>query len=110
MPLLPAVALQAVNEAAADAMSEGKGGGKGGAVTAASSERRGTFTDLALCLAGGLDDAALSSLFKTAAVGLQVNSRSWLAAFSPGYALHHQSASSHRGWSFERSQPQEPGT
>lgn len=84
--LLFAVASQAVNEAAADAMSEGKGGGGGGAITADSSERRGTFTDLALCLAGGLDDAALSSLFKTAAVGLQVNSRS-LPAFNP-LAVH----------------------
>ena len=34
--------------------------------------RRGTFLDLALCLAGGLQDAGLATLFKTAAIGLPV--------------------------------------
>ncbi len=60
--------LQVVNDAAADeapADAVREGGDVPGA-------RRGTFLDLALCLAGGLQDAGLSTLFKTAALGLPV--------------------------------------
>ena len=68
--------MQVVNDAAApavpaDALQEG------GDTPAA---RRGTFLDLALCLAGGLSDAGLATLFKTAALGLPVGSCSTLQA------------------------------
>jgi hypothetical protein len=60
--------VQVVNDAAAagaaaDTVREG------GDTPAA---RRGTFLDLALCLAGGLHDSGLATLFKTAALGLPV--------------------------------------
>jgi hypothetical protein len=55
----------AAAEVPADAVQEG------GDTPAA---RRGTFLDLALCLAGGLNDAGLATLFKTAALGLPVGS------------------------------------
>jgi hypothetical protein len=53
----------AAAEAAADTV-------RGGGDTPAA--RRGTFLDLALCLAGGLHDSGLATLFKTAALGLPV--------------------------------------
>lgn len=53
----------AAAEAPADTVREG------GDTPAA---RRGTFLDLALCLAGGLHDMGLATLFKTAALGLPV--------------------------------------
>ncbi len=71
--------VQVVNDAADGGMSTG-GSTEGGDTPAA---RRGTFTDLALCLAGGLDAAALFSLFKTAAVGLKVRSRRLHCSYNP---------------------------
>lgn len=46
--------------------------------------RRGTFTDLALCLAGGLADAKLSTLFKAASSGMGVSLQMFLVCFGKG--------------------------
>ena len=77
---------QVVNEAAGSEMSGGDPSEGGGT----SAERRGTFTDLALCLAPGLDAAALSTLFNTAVVGLQAR------AAVPGNAMPGNAACSRR--------------
>lgn len=62
------VHVQVVNDAAA-AEAPADTVWEGGATPSA---RRGTFLDLALCLAGGLHDTGLATLFKTAALGLPV--------------------------------------
>ena len=64
----PMVHPQVVNDAAA-AEAPADTVREGGDTPAA---RRGTFLDLALCLAGGLHDSGLATLFKTAALGLPV--------------------------------------
>lgn len=71
---------QVVNEAGSE--MTGSSPSEGGATLV---ERRGTFTDLALCLAPGLDATALSTLFNTAVVGLQARS-AMLGNAIPGIA------------------------